>query len=238
MNGTSIFNLGDQAVTFSLSSQIREEDHLRIIAIKNWLLTNHFQGLLDVIVASNSITLVYDADTIKQTYSIKSPFDYAANKLREAYQQTAHERTRREANFFRIPVCYEQPFAPDLDFVSTHAGLDKEIVIRFHTEKTYRVWMIGFLPGFPYLGEVDSRIVVPRKTAPRAKVEAGSVGIAGLQTGIYPLDSPGGWQIIGRTPLPLFTKDAMPPVFLEAGDAVRFYSISKEEFESFSPGEL
>jgi inhibitor of KinA len=238
MNDISIFQLGDQALTLSLPSGPLEENHQRIIAIKDWLLTNYFQGLLDIVVAGNSITLIYDADKIKHTSLIQSPFCHVANMLREAYRQSAHEQTRKETKFFRIPVCYEQPFAPDLDFVCTQASHDKETIIRIHTEKIYRVWMIGFLPGFPYLGEVDSRIVVPRKTSPRAKVEAGSVGIAGLQTGIYPLDSPGGWQIIGKTPLRLFTTHAMPPVLLEPGDTVRFYSISREEFEFFSPHDL
>jgi inhibitor of KinA len=234
MNDISIFQLGDQAVTLSLSSKLPEENHYRIIAINDWLITNHFHGLLDIIISLNSITLIYDADKIKHTYGIESPFLYAANKLREGYQQTAHELIRKEGKFFRIPVCYEPPFAPDLDFVSSYAGLDREAVIRIHTEKLYRVWMVGFLPGFPYLGEVDSRITVPRKSSPRTKVEAGSVGIAGIQTGIYPLDSPGGWQIIGKTPHALFTKDAMPPVLLEPGDTVQFYSITWREFEKIS----
>lgn len=234
MDNFSIFPLGDQAVTFSLPPIIKEEHHIRVMAMKTWLLENSFHGLKDVIVAYSSLTLLYDAYQVRRTLLVESPSLFAMNQLREAHRQTEHSSVSIEPKLLRIPVCYEPPFSPDLETVSAFTGIAEEQIIRMHSEKKYRVYMIGFLPGFPYLGEVDQRIVTPRKTTPRQKVEAGSVGIAGSQTGIYPLDSPGGWQIIGKTPFRLFEKNGEPPVILEPGNSVEFYSITRKEFENFT----
>ena len=106
-------------------------------------------------------------------------------------------------------------------------------IVRLHTERIYKVYMIGFLPGFAYMGEVDERIAMPRKQQPRTNVEAGSVGIAGIQTGIYPLTSPGGWQIIGKTPMKLFDKEKEDAVLLQPGDEINFYSITENEFANY-----
>ena len=121
-----------------------------------------------------------------------------------------------------IPFDYSDEFALDLDYISETKNLAKEKIIEIFTAQTYRVFMLGFLPGFAYMGEVDERIAVPRKATPRLKVPQGSVGIAGNQTGIYPLESPGGWQIIGKTETELFTPDEKNPTFLQAGDLVKF----------------
>jgi inhibitor of KinA len=126
-------------------------------------------------------------------------------------------------------VCYEGAYAPDLEDVARQQGLSVREVIELHCAGVYRVYMIGFLPGFPYLGAVDQRLEVPRKPRP-VPVAAGGVGIAGKQTGIYPLNSPGGWSIIGRTPVRLFDSQTDPPVRLQTGDRVEFYPIPTEEF--------
>ncbi len=130
-----------------------------------------------------------------------------------------------------IPVCYEPSLGPDLELVASEKQLAIEEIIRLHSGRAYRVYMIGFLPGFPYMAAVDDRIVMSRKNKPRAVIPAGSVGLAGLQTGIYPLDSPGGWQIIGRTPVKLFDKDNTNFLRINAGDAVQFYAVSRTEFD-------
>jgi inhibitor of KinA len=132
-----------------------------------------------------------------------------------------------------IPVCYAKPFAPDLETLALQNQLTTEEVIQLHTAKVYRVYMIGFLPGFAYMGKVDHRIAAPRKSQPRTNIPAGSVGIAGEQTGIYPLVSPGGWNIIGQTPLKLFDAARPDPVLFQPGDRVHFYSISQNEFENY-----
>jgi inhibitor of KinA len=117
-----------------------------------------------------------------------------------------------------------------MEWIIAEKGLSRDRVIALHTGRIYQVYMIGFLPGFPYMAEIDPMLLLPRKSKPRQKVEAGSVGIAGVQTGIYPVVSPGGWQIIGRTPLRLFDPGANPPVALEAGDQIQFYRITPGEF--------
>ena len=136
-----------------------------------------------------------------------------------------------EANAGRlieIPVCYGGEYGPDLPFVARHAGLREDEVIRLHSGAVYPIYMIGFLPGFPYLGGLDPRLYTPRLSAPRKRIPAGSVGIGGQQTGVYPMESPGGWQLIGRTPMKLFDPDR-PPRY-RAGDSIRFVPVSPECF--------
>jgi inhibitor of KinA len=129
-----------------------------------------------------------------------------------------------------IPVCYYPSLAPDLQSLADEKNLQVEEVIQLHTSRTYRVYMIGFLPGFAYMGKVDEHISMPRKTNPRTLVAEGSVGIAGEQTGIYPLDSPGGWNIIGQTPLRLFDAQKDELVLLRTGDSIKFFPIRLKEF--------
>jgi inhibitor of KinA len=151
-----------------------------------------------------------------------------------AYRHAAITIDRPKTSIIEIPVCYHPSFALDMEIISGSTQLSTKEIIRLHTDVEYTVYMIGFLPGFPYMGFVDDRIAFGRKSTPRAMVPAGSVGIAGKQTGIYPLDSPGGWQIIGRTPLTLFEPRRDPPVALEPGGTVRFFEVSLAEFESMS----
>jgi inhibitor of KinA len=141
-----------------------------------------------------------------------------------------------EAREIQVPVCYSGRFAPDMQLLCKQKGLSTEEVVHLHCSRIYRVYMLGFLPGFTYMGKVDERIAIERKERPRSEVPAGSVGIAGVQTGIYPMDSPGGWQIIGRTPLQLFTKQSEHPVLFAPGDRVKFYSISENEFKDHQSG--
>jgi inhibitor of KinA len=136
-----------------------------------------------------------------------------------------------------LPVCYDEIFAPDLRQIANNRNIDAEDVINIHLSRVYRVYMMGFLPGFAYMGDVDERIQLPRKPQPETVV-AGSVGIANAQTGIYPLDSPGGWQIIGRTPVRLFNPQAVQPVKLKAGEFIRFHRITTSEFEEISNSQM
>lgn len=133
-----------------------------------------------------------------------------------------------------VPVCYEQDFAPDLDEVAGHAGLSADEVIRRHSAATYRVSCVGFTPGFPYLSGLPSELATPRRANPRSEIPAGAVAIGGTQTGIYPRKSPGGWSIIGRTPLRLFDVARKSPALFHAGDHARFRKISRDEFEQLS----
>ena len=130
-----------------------------------------------------------------------------------------------------IPVCYGGEYGPDIVNVAEHAGISEEEVVKRHSAKACHCYMIGFLPGFAYLGGMDESIATPRLANPRTVIKGGSVGIAGKQTGIYPIDSPGGWQLIGRTPLRLFTPEAERPTLIEAGYEVRFVPVSEEEYK-------
>jgi len=133
-----------------------------------------------------------------------------------------------------VPICYEDQFAPDLAEVSTALNLTKETVIELHVSKTYEVWMLGFMPGFPYLGPLDPKLRMPRKSRPQLSVPKGSVAIAEEYTGIYPFDSPGGWYVIGRTPLSLVDYTKSEPCLFHYAAKVKFYSISADEFSQLS----
>jgi inhibitor of KinA len=156
-------------------------------------------------------------------------FEWMKKQLTERLEQPAPQDPVNE-RILNIPVCYEEEFAMDLQQLAITKNISVDEVIQIHTTRQYKVYMLGFLPGFPYMGEVDEKISMPRKPQP-VNIEAGSVGIAGKQTGIYPLNSPGGWQIIGRTPLRIFDSAGEEPTLLRAGDTVQFYSITKNEFE-------
>jgi inhibitor of KinA len=140
-------------------------------------------------------------------------------------------RKRLAARIVDIPVCYDPEFALDLDDVAHHTGLSPKEIADLHQRASYRVNCVGFTPGFPYLSGLPARLAVPRRAVPRKEIAAGSVAIGGSQTGIYPVKSPGGWNIIGRTPLSLFDPSKNPPALLGAGDGVRFRAITRAEFE-------
>ncbi|MFM8912096.1 MAG: 5-oxoprolinase subunit PxpB [Flammeovirgaceae bacterium] len=184
----------------------------------------------DVIPAYNTVTVVYDPWALRQVHPSASAF--AMSLLQQAIDQLSYI-PRQPARLLNIPVCYDASFGLDLTQLSIDRQISVDQIITLHTEKTYRVCMIGFLPGFAYMGKVDSRIASPRLMKPRTLVPAGSVGIAGEQTGIYPFDSPGGWNIIGRTPVLMFEKEKSEPVFFQPGDHVKFFPITKAEWEAF-----
>ena len=129
-----------------------------------------------------------------------------------------------------IPVLYGGPWGPDLEEVAAHCGMTPEQVIAAHSAPCYRIYMLGFTTGFPYLGGMDPRLATPRRKEPRIRIPAGSVGIAGSQTGVYPIESPGGWQLIGRTPLRLFDLGSDPPILLQAGRSIRFVPIDEPTY--------
>jgi inhibitor of KinA len=158
--------------------------------------------------------------------------DYDALMMR-VEQELARPRAAASASAapIRVPVCYGGELGPDLASVAGFAHMSENEVVRLHTSATYRVFMVGFVAGFAYLGIVDRRIAMPRHTTPRVRVPLGSVGIAGVQTGIYPAETPGGWQLIGRTPVKPFDPARAEPFLMKAGDAVQFFSIAREEYD-------
>lgn len=235
----AIYPLGDSAITLDVGNRIDELHNIQVLAVHDWLQGHRFPGLLDIIVAYSSVSVFYDPAVVLASgvagsrgaaFWVETLLARAAGEVLDGAGAAPGGRPGRSC---RIPVCYEPEFAPDLGWVAGQKGMSVEEIIGLHCAPVYRVYMIGFLPGFPYLGKVDEHLRVPRKERP-VPVAAGGVGIAGLQTGIYPLNSPGGWQIVGRTPLRLFDPALEPPVYLQTGDHVQFYPISSGEFRELS----
>ena len=222
-----IFPLGDNGLTVEFGNEI--SIYLNDYAVKlfRYFTKLPFPGLIELIPAYASLTIFYDVYTVRSHFSeFNSAFD-AVKNLTEIALQNLTELTNDFQRLIEIPVNFNQDSACDLEFVATTHKLTQSEVIEIFTAKTYRVYMLGFLPGFAYMGEVDEQIATPRKQSPRLKVPKGSVGIAGRQTGIYPLESPGGWQIIGKTNFELFTPNKENPCALQAGDLVKFYDSNR-----------
>lgn len=226
-----IYPIGDQGITLDYGGEMSETVNRKIFQLFKSLQNWQSDAILDIIPAYHSISIIYDLIKIKKLAGEYSAYHYVETKLRVTESLLSDQTNELfEERKVEIPVCYDLSLAPDLIELASAQQLSAEEVIEIHCSKTYRIYMIGFLPGFAYMGSVDSRIASPRKASPRTNVPAGSVGIAGTQTGIYPFDSPGGWQLIGQTPLQLFDTTKENPTLLEPGDQVRFYAISLEEF--------
>jgi inhibitor of KinA len=228
----TIFPLGDSAILIDFGNELNESINQKVLAIFRKIKDQNMHGVLDVVPAYSSLTIHYDVMKIIEKAGSRSVFDFITNEVKKIIEDN-NEIIFEENGKISIPVCYDEEFGIDIAYLANKKNLSVEDVIELHTSKTYRVYMIGFLPGFAYMGSVDQKIQIPRKENPRKKIEAGSVGIAGEQTGIYPLQSPGGWQIIGRTPLQLFNKEKKEPVLLQPGDEIKFFSISKDEFRNY-----
>lgn len=212
---------GDRAVDIVFENRISPEVNRRVIALDAAIRSGAPVGIIGCIPAYRTLTVEYDPMRI--TYGQVCLF------LRSIW---ACADRSQQGRLVRIPVLYGGAYGPDLAVVAAHAGLSETETVQRHAEPEYHVYFIGFLPGFPYLGGLDPKLACPRKATPRLRVEGGSVGIAGLQTGVYPEASPGGWNIIGRTPLKLFDPDTLS--LLSAGDRVRFVPIGAEEYRSIS----
>jgi inhibitor of KinA len=195
----------------------------RVVALANTIRMARFGGVRDVVPTYRSVAVYFDPLRTDFT-GLSDRLERAATDLR-AVAATAGEPVR-------IPVSYGGAHGPDLKEVARFAGVTEAEVVARHSAPVYRVYMFGFLPGFAYMGTVDPKIAVPRRSTPRVKVPSGSVGIAGGQTGIYPSETPGGWQLVGRTPLKTFELSRAEPCLLKAGDSVQFYPILEGQFDS------
>jgi inhibitor of KinA len=225
----NIFPLGDSAATLDLGNYVNEELNQKVIAVKEWLQSNPFEGLKDIIIAYSSVSIIYDPYTVNERHQPSSSvFEFVQSRLATAFE-SATIRHQTNEGVISIPVCYDEEYGSDLKYIALQKNISVERIIELHHSRTYRIYMIGFLPGFSYMAEVDHEIAISRKPKP-VTVIAGSVGIAGSQTGIYPLNCPGGWQIIGRTPVKLFEPFATLPVKFSNGNYIKFYPVTKEEF--------
>ena len=218
-----IFPLSDSAITIDFGNVIDPQINDFVMKLFQSCRQNPFEGMIEAMPAYASLTIFYDVFAVKKNYSdFKTAFDFVKHYL-ENNLQNPESQFITEFSLVKIPVIYD---GEDLAFVAETNQLTIDEVIKIHTAPTYRVFMMGFLPGFAYLGGLDVRIATPRKTTPRTKVAAGSVGIAGNQTGIYPSESPGGWQLIGRTERQLYTPNLPEITLLKAGDYVKFVACS------------
>lgn len=223
----SILPLGDCALQITLGAQISEAISAEVHALAWRIQSAALPGLIDLVPAYASLTIHYDP-----LYWDFAALQHAVLALFSA--DDANQNPRQPTREIQIPVCYEADFGIDLAEVSSHAGLSVQAVIERHAAQVYRVYFLGFTPGFAYLGGLDPTLAMARKPTPRARVPAGSVGIAGAQTGVYSQATPGGWQIVGRTPLTLFDPSRSPPSLLAPGDRVRFTAIDADRFATLA----
>lgn len=221
----AIVPLGERALEVVLGSTVDRHTFHRVQAAVQQVEAAPPPGLVECVPTFTTLVIYYD------------PLVVAYHAFAEGVAKLLAGTARWPAlppRVVEIPVCYGGPFGEDLPVVAEHCGLAIEEVVALHTEPLYLVHMLGFVPGFPYLGGLSPRLAMPRRNSPRLKVAAGSVGIAGEQTGIYPFETPGGWQLIGRTPLPLFSPERNPPTLLQPGDLVRFRPITAEEYNALA----
>ena len=222
-----ILPLGDRAILVEFGSAIDEQTRLLVRASFEQLSSVSIAGVLDVVPGFASIAVHYDPAQVSR--AVGATPHVAISAAVEEVLRAAVTTPGGEPRLVEIPVCYDPSLAPDLDEVAAHAHLTPAQVVELHSAPDYVVHMIGFLPGFPYLGGLDPRLTTPRRSSPRTRVPAGSVGIGGSQTGVYTIDSPGGWQLIGRTARRLFDVERDPPTVLRIGDKVRFRPVTLAE---------
>jgi len=229
-----LYLLGDAAVVLELGQAIAPATHRLLQALARLLDQQPLPGLREYVPAFTTLTVYYDPVALSGP-GRPAPYEQVASYLQALWPAAlAAAADYAPGPVVEIPVCYGGDFGPDLGLVASHAQLSAAEVIARHTQPEYLVYMVGFAPGFPYLGGLDARLATPRRAAPRSLVPAGAVGIAGLQTGVYSLPTPGGWQLIGRTPRRLFDAARAQPSLLQAGDRLRFVPISELEFQRLS----
>lgn len=228
--------LGDAAIVIQAGTDISEDIHERVKQLFSCIEQHPFEGYVEAVQAFTNVTVFYEPYKVYQSAQLKqraiSPYEWVKDYIENLLEDNWQEGNQVKRRIVDIPVCYGGELGPDLEEVARINDLTPEEVVRIHTSGTYLVYMIGFAPGFPFLGGLSEKIAAPRRQTPRMSIPKGSVGIAGKQTGVYPISTPGGWQLIGQTPLSLFRPNAERPSLLKAGDEVRFVQLSEKEFFS------
>jgi KipI family sensor histidine kinase inhibitor len=227
---------GEYAFVIKVAEQAGEQALHRVRSLVRHLESQAWPDGVEIVPALVSVAIVFEDDALRKDFQGNAAV-WLADRLRqmlakwEPNSEVGGELCER---FIELPVCYGGEYGPDLPDVAALCRISEGEAVRLHSERTYRVGMLGFLPGFPYLLGLDERLHVPRRDVPRVTVPSGAVGIGGAQTGVYPVDSPGGWQLIGRTPARLLDVGRQPPSLLEAGDLVRFVPITEERYKALA----
>lgn len=220
--------LGDAAVLLTIADTLDLDANALARNVAREIRGRELDWVTDVIPALATVAVCFDSRTARGAGERRATLE---RMLLETFERAAGARADTPTRTVEIPVCYEAAFAPDLEEVARQTGLPAARVVALHVAAPHRVLMLGFAPGHPYIGGLDPQLAVPRRASPRLRVEAGSVAIANAQTSIYPFVTPGGWNVIGRTPLALFDPAREPATLLEPGDAVTFKPISRAEFD-------
>ncbi|MCI8578134.1 MAG: 5-oxoprolinase subunit PxpB [Lachnospiraceae bacterium] len=220
-NNIRILTAGDSSLLIEFGKEISPEINRKIAATVQLMKEQHIEGVVDMIPAFCSLLINYDPRVVR--------YDKMKKRLESLVRMDIKVGAEKR-RIFEIPVVYGGEYGPDLAAIAQHAGLSEAEVINIHSSQDYLIYMLGFLPGFCYLGGLDERIHTPRLANPRLKIRAGSVGIGGSQTGIYPLDSPGGWQLMGMTPVKTYDPDREVPILVEAGNYIRFVPVDEAEY--------
>jgi KipI family sensor histidine kinase inhibitor len=214
---------GDTGIVIEFKNEISEEVNSKVRSFCIAVEKSSLNGVEDIVPTYRSLLICYNPCKVRG--------DILIEKLKEI-ENHIEEIDIPEPRLIEIPTIYGGKYGPDLDFVAEYNNISADKVIEYHTQKKYLIYMLGFTPGFPYLGGMSEKIAAPRLDNPRTCIPAGSVGIAGNQTGIYPIESPGGWRLIGRTPLDLFDPNKKPYFLLKAGDYLKFTAINENEYNS------
>ena len=222
---TTSFLMGDRGLLLEFGDEISREINEKVRRMALAIQAEAIEGIIETVPTYRSLLIIYNPTTLS-IEDLKKRLDLIEEGLRET--------PLPEPKLISIPVVYGGIYGPDLEGVAKYLQSSPEEVIRLHCSQPYLIYMIGFMPGYPYMGELPQALVIPRLKTPRLIVPKGSVAIAQRQTGIYSMESPGGWQILGRTPVELFDPEKDPPALLQMGDFVQFYPVTEMEFENWS----
>ena len=225
-----IRSLSEMAIYISFGNTISPKINQQVRAVSDYVETHPFAGYEECVVSYTAVTILYDPFLVRTKEKVDNAQKFVQTYAKQAVQHT-DLNSLSENHDVIIPVCYGGDYGPDLEEAAKTLKMTPEEVVRIHTSGTYLVYMIGFCPGYPYMGGLDKRLWIPRRKTPRLAIPARSVAIAGQQAGVYPIETPGGWHLLGRSAVDLFTPDNDTPSLLQAGDIVHFKAIGQEEYK-------
>ena len=216
--------INEETIMIYFEDEIDPKTYDKVQLLVNYIHKQQHEAIVETVASYRAVMLIIDM-TVSTPQAVLESLDISETQLENMAEEKASKRV------IHLPVLYGDEYGPDIEAVAEHNQLSTDEVIRLHTANQYLIYMLGFMPGFPFLGGLDERLHTPRRSEPRTKLEAGSVGIANNQTGLYPSASPGGWQIISRTPVKVLNMDQDPMVMYQPGDYIKFYEIDKETYD-------